>query len=65
MIWMQRHGQNRIPAVKATIVCFRKTDTFIVSAVQYYMDLMKDVCKNAGRASKLVNSTSGRLRKIL
>lgn len=65
MIWMQRRGQNRIPAVKATIVCFRRTGMFIESAVQYYMDLMKDVCKNAGRASKFVNSTSGRLRKIL
>lgn len=36
----------------------------IASVIQYYMDLVKDVCKDVGRVSKMVNSTSGRRRKI-
>lgn len=64
MVCMQRDGQNNTPAVKVTTVCFTKTDMLIVSAIQYNVDLLKDVCKNAGRTSKVVYSTSGRLRII-
>lgn len=32
-----------IPAVMTTTVCFRKTDILIVSAIQYNVDLRKDV----------------------
>lgn len=64
MVWVQRDVQNKIPAVKATIVCFRKTDMLIVSTIQYNVGLLKDVCKNVRMTSKLVYSISGRLRKI-
>lgn len=64
MMWVQRDGQNKTSAVKATTVCFRKTDMLIMSTIQYNVGLLKDVCKNVGMTSKLVYSISGRLRKI-
>lgn len=63
-MWVQRDGQNKTPAVKATIVCLRKTDMLIVSTIQYNVRLLKDVCENVGMTSKLVYAMSGRLRKI-
>lgn len=49
MAWMQRDGQNRILACKTLTVCLRNTDMLIASAIQYHVDLVEGICKDAGR----------------
>lgn len=49
MVRMQRDGQNRILACKALTLRLRKTDMLIASAIQYCVDLVEDICKDAGR----------------